>query len=291
MPLLKILVGKKPIGDIRDYVVRADKANPEYTHSSGCAIETAPQDFQDVANYYEDPKHPHIREYYHIMISYSSVKDQIPEMDIAQMAEELCHSTQIDDYQWFSAVHHDKPTHLHAHIVVSNCAVRDDEARGITAGKSFRSTESFRAELFEKANDLCRERGYTNSIIIPGKEREVYETSKELRLRERGGKVWKDELRADIDNARQRAGSMEEFKEILCKEHDIELMENKKGELRYVPAFFREEDREDVKPCHERRLGSHYGKAYMLNYFRDKERRNEERLYEKERDKGRELER
>lgn len=290
MPILKIVVGRKTVGDIRDYVTRADKASPEYHLASGCCIETAEQDFRDVAKSYEDPKHPHIREYYHIMVSYSSKKDHIPQAEIARMAEELCHDTQIDDYQWFSAVHHDKPNHLHAHIVVGNCAIKDDEARGIKIGRSFHSTEAFRAELFEKANELCRERGYTHSIIIPGNEREVFETTKEFRLRENGGTPWKDVLRADIDNARQRAGNLEEFKNLLWEEHEIEVLENKKGELRYVPSTFTETDKGTIKPCHQRRLGSNYGKEYLLNYFKEKEQINERRAYEKEHDQGRELE-
>lgn len=81
------------------------------------------------------------------------------------MTEELCRATKIDCYQWYAAVHTDRPDHMHAHVVINNISYRGDKEKHVKAGRSFQSTGSLRQELMDKGNVICKEHGYEHSLV------------------------------------------------------------------------------------------------------------------------------
>ena len=62
-------------------------------------------------------------------------------------------------------------------------------------------------------------------------------------MKAKNQRTWKDELRMQIDDARRNADSFESFKDIMEQSFHVKVMENKKGELRYIPEFFEKNDR------------------------------------------------
>lgn len=205
MPVIKIIPSKTSVHDIWTYVTQESKTSKDYIITSGCGMENPEQDFNTLNSAYENPEHRKERTYYHIIVSYNTKNQKIPPQDIKEMAEELCRKSKIDCYQWFSAVHYkDRPKHLHCHIVVGNTAIRDDKEFGVEKGKCFKSNNAFRKKLMREANRMCKEYGYEHSIISE-RGRGVRETLAERALKAKNKRIWKDELRMQIDDARRNA--------------------------------------------------------------------------------------
>lgn len=285
MPVIKIIPSKASVHDIWTYVTQESKTSKDYIITSGCGMENPEQDFNTLNSAYENPEHRKERTYYHIIVSYNTKNEKIPPQDIKEMAEELCRKSKIDCYQWFSAVHYkDRPKHLHCHIVVGNTAIRDSKEFGVEKGKCFKSNNAFRKKLMREANRMCKEYGYEHSIISE-RGRGVRETLAERALKAKNKRTWKDELRMQIDDARRNADSLESFKDIMEQSYHVKVIENKKGELRYVPESFERNDPNCIKPCHERRLGGAYAREKIE---RSIESRNEyrEKANVKEFEKG-----
>ena len=249
MPVIKIIPSKTSVHDIWTYVTQESKTSKDYIITSGCGMENPEQDFNTLNSAYENPEHRKERTYYHIIVSYNTKNQKIPPQDIKEMAEELCRKSKIDCYQWFSAVHYkDRPKHLHCHIVVGNTAIRDDKEFGVEKGKCFKSNNAFRKKLMREANRMCKEYGYEHSIISE-RGRGVRETLAERALKAKNKRIWKDELRMQIDDARRNADSLDSFRDIMERSYHVKVMENPKGELRYVPEHFEKNDPSCIKPC------------------------------------------
>ena len=289
MPVIKIIPSKGSVNAIRDYITQNNKTSSDYILTSGCCIENPELDFDTLKSTYEDPQHPKERTYYHIIISYNTKSETIAPQDIKEMTEELCRNSKIDCYQWFSAVHYkDTPKHLHCHVIVGNTAIRDSKEQRIRKGKSFRSTVTFRKTLMKEANQMCKEYGYEHSLVSE-RGKGVRETMAEKAMKAKNQRTWKDELRMQIDDARRNADSFESFKDIMEQSFHVKVMENKKGELRYIPESFEKNDPNCIKPCHERRLGGRYGWEEIersidrQNEFREKDNKEHEKRNELER--------
>ena len=281
MPVIKIVPSKGSVNAIRDYIMQEHKTSKEYSMASGCSIEDPELDFKTMQEACKSSRRPKERTYYHVIVSYNTKAEKIPLKDIQDMTEELCRNSKIDCYQWFGAVHKDMPNHLHCHVIVGNTAIRDDKDRHIKKGKSFRSTQKFRKELMKEANQVCKRYGYEHSLVS-GKGKGVRETMAEKAIKAKNKKTWKDELRQQIDVARSKADDLEEFKEIMKESYDIEVMENKKGELRYIPASFEKNNPDCIKPCHERRLGGKYSRTEIENDIQKRREYHERKQNERE---------
>lgn len=279
--MIKIMPSKGSVNAIRDYIMQEHKTSKEYAMASGCSIDDPERDFKTMQEAYENPRHPKERTYYHIIVSYNTKSEKIPPKDIQDMTEELCRNSKIDCYQWFGTVHKDAPNHLHCHIVVGNTAIQEDKERHIEKGKSFRSTQRFRRELMKEANQMCKKYGYEHSLVS-GRGKGVRETMAEKAIKAKNRKTWKDELRQQIDIARSKADDLEEFREIMKESYDIEVMENQKGELRYIPSSFEKNDPDCIKPCHERRLGGKYSRTEIEQDIQRRREYHESRQNERE---------
>lgn len=281
MPIIKIIPSKGSVNAIRDYIMQESKTDEEYKMAYGCDIENPEEDFNALKEAYANRRHLKERNYYHFIVSYNTKTEHISPREIKEMTEELCQNSKIGNYQWFGAVHHkDRPDHIHCHVIVGNTAIAEDKEKGIEVGKSFRSTHHFRREIMKEANKLCKAHGYEHSLVSEHSNG-IRETMAERAIKAKSRNTWKDDLRAQIDNAGERAGNLEEFKAIMKKSYDVEVMENKKGELRYVPSYFQTNNADCMKPCHERRLGGKYGREYIEESFLQKEKCGK---YERERE-------
>lgn len=204
--------------------MRESKTSEEYTTAYGCNIENPEEDFNALKEAYTDRHHPKERNYYHFIVSYNTKTEKISPREIKEMTEKLCRNSKIDNYQWFLAVHYkDTPNHLHCHVVVGNTAIVEDRENGVKLGKSFRSTNHFRKELMREANEMCKSYGYEHSLVSEN-SKIVRETMAERAIKAKSQKTWKDDLRMQIDNARDRADNLEQFKGIMKESYDIKVM-------------------------------------------------------------------
>ena len=85
-----------------------------------------------------------------MIVSYNTTYEKISPEEVRDMVKDLCQPTKIDCYQWYLAVHTDRPDHMHAHVVINNVSYRGDRKQHVKAGKSFQSTGKLRHELMEK---------------------------------------------------------------------------------------------------------------------------------------------
>lgn len=288
MPIIKIIPSKGSVEKIKDYITQESKTSRDFITTSGCDYESIDEDFRNMRELYDNPQSKKERTYFHIIISFNTKDEKINPQDIKEMTEKICRDTKIDCYQWFSAVHYkDRPSHIHSHVVVGNTAIRDDKKRRIEIGRSFRSSNSFRRGIMRYANSVCKEYGYEHSLVSEhGKG--IRETMAERGIKSKNLKTWKDDLRNKIDDALRHADSMDEFKRIMKESYKIEVMENKKGELRYVPDYFEKTDANCIKPCHERRLGGRYGREEIESSIarHNKFSRENEKIREHESKRG-----
>ena len=165
MPIIKIYPSKRPVRGILQYITRGDTVPEELIRTNGCDILDAEQEFSDIARYYNKPTGAGNRTYYHMIVSYNTTYEKISPEEVRDMVKDLCHRTKIDCYQWYLAVHTDRPDHMHAHVVINNVSYRGDRKQHVKAGKSFQSTGKLRHELMEKGNVICKEHGYEHSLV------------------------------------------------------------------------------------------------------------------------------
>ena len=144
MPIIKIYPSKRPVRGILQYITRGDTVPEELIRTNGCDILDAEQEFSDIARYYNKPTGVGNRTYYHMIVSYNTTYEKISPEEVRDMVKDLCQRTKIDCYQWYLAVHTDRPDHMHAHVVINNVSYRGDRKQHVKAGKSFQSTDGKR---------------------------------------------------------------------------------------------------------------------------------------------------
>ncbi len=182
------------------------------------------------------------------------------------MVKDLCQRTKIDCYQWYLAVHTDRPDHMHAHVVINNVSYRGDRKQHVKAGKSFQSTGKLRHELMEKGMSSVKNTDMNDSLVNTKSKAQERLTRAELALAAKGEISWKDKLRNQIEYAKEQASSSSEFiwlmKIILVSQY-----RNTKC-IPIYPGIFTENA---ASPNHvERRLGGDYTKETIVNYIERK---------------------
>ena len=269
MPIIKIYPSKRPVRGILQYITRGDTVPEELIRTNGCDILDAEQEFSDIARYYNKPTGVRNRTYYHMIVSYNTTYEKISPEEVRDMVKDLCQRTKIDCYQWYLAVHTDRPDHMHAHVVINNVSYRGDRKQHVKAGKSFQSTGKLRHELMEKGNVICKEHGYELSLVNTKSKAQERLTRAELALAAKGEISWKDKLRNQIEYAKEQASSSSEFIWLMKDNFGVTVQEHKNA-YRYIPEFFTRKNAASPKPCHERRLGGDYTKETIVNYIERK---------------------
>lgn len=260
MPVVKIIPAKSGAARIEKYIKNPDKTNPDLYFGNLCDTENVKQSFKAWNQAYKKPLRRENRSYYHIIISWNTEKDNISPEECRKMTEELCSQTALQDYPYFGTVHTDTPNHLHIHLVVNNCSIQ---------GKSYQSTRSSTRQLKQIANEICEREGFIHSLTDIDKKASVFLTTAEAQLiLKKDVTPWKDRLRYQIDEVLKIAKSKDEFVRDLEQRYQVKVLENQKGEFRFLSPDSGKEA-EKPKPCPAKRLGTKYSRMSMEKIFQE----------------------
>jgi hypothetical protein len=259
MPVVKIKAAKRPVKQIEDYVKREDKTDESLYYGNLCMPEEDVAAQWDVLQQsYHKPKDKNTRTYYHLIISFHTGADgdQLTPEQCKKITQEILSKIpKLEDYPYFGCVHTDKPTHIHSHIIISNCSIY---------GKSFQTSKADLQRIKEIANEVAEKYGLVHSIINLEQKPAVSLSSAEAQMLLKRDKVpWKETLRFQIEDAYQHAHSQAEFVEKMKNKYGVEVIEGQKGYRYWMPG--------QKKPCPERRLGEHYTKAYICKNIQKNE--------------------
>ena len=78
-----------------------------------------------------------------MIVSYNTTYEKISPEEVRDMVKDLCQRTKIDCYQWYLAVHTDRPDHMHAHVVINNVSYRAIVNSMLRLGKAFNQRENY----------------------------------------------------------------------------------------------------------------------------------------------------
>lgn len=205
MAILKCLSAKGTVKNILKYVTNKEKTEEKIISGQGCCPETAYEEM--TATKLQWGKTEGIQ-YFHIIQSFKP-GEVSPEKAHA-IALEFA-ANQLKGYECIIATHIDKE-HIHNHIVLNSVNQEN--------GKKYHSTKQTLLELKKENNHLC-EREKLSTIDLDKRAAQRI-TSGELRKVLRGETCWKDELREAIDKAKTYSNSLEELKENLRRDYNIQ---------------------------------------------------------------------
>lgn len=267
MPVVVITSSKATPTKVRKYIMQKEKTNDDLKFSSFCEADSFDKDFETVQKAYNCCQKKDSRKYYHIKLSWAT-RDDVTAQQAKEVAVRFCEESNIKGCQYAGSIHADTRT-IHAHIVVNNVRVEDNEYG--KAGYSYQATKQSRKLMMDKANEIAKEYGLLHSVINPEREIEERFTKEELKIRDKGEKSWKDMLREQIKDAKEHTNSFQEFKEYLRSEHGVAITENKKGNLRYFPNGTEGGER----GCPAKRLGESYDREELECEFDERNREYE----------------
>lgn len=246
MPIIKIIPAKSSIRSIEHYLKNEQKTKETLYFSNHCNESDVTSSFLSISKAFSKPTKSK-RTYYHIIVSFHP-DDHVNALQCKEILEKLCKHSPLDDYPYFGCVH-TNTKHMHAHIMVNNCSI---------LGKSYQSTRQSTKQLMELANDLCLSYGFTNSIVDTNQKAAVRLSDAEAHMiLKKKTLPWKEKLRYQIEEALLCSSTQEEFKNNLKTMYDVTVIENKKGEYRFLTS-------DSKKPCPQRRLGNDYHKESLL---------------------------
>lgn len=186
---------------------------------------------------------------------------------------------------------HNGSKNIHVHIVCNSLRVHDlpeqpsysNYERDCKAGYKLHPTREMMEYLKDDVMRLCREHGLHQVELNKPAKKCI--TDKEYRAQQRGQKrldkaneaikavggapeqtkfqTELERMRVAIDNARQHASNVEDFKRILAEEYNLIVTESR-GRWSYLPS-----DRK--RPITWRKLGANYQREFIEEYIREKE--------------------
>ena len=172
------------------------------------------------------------RQYHHIVQSF------LP----GEVASELAHSIGIElaekgfaAYEVLIATHIDRD-HLHNHLIINSVSFVD--------GRKYTGTRDSLIDLKDKSDELCREYGLS---VIEKPFRKVRDSTAEKKLRQRGIRPWKDDLRYFISEAVKNTNNLLELKKYLKFHYGVDI------KIQSSNLSFRHPDKQ--KFCRGKKLG------------------------------------
>ncbi len=140
------------------------------------------------------------RQYHHIIQSF------LP----GEASKELAHSIgtalakkEFADFEVLIATHIDKD-HYHNHLIINSVSFVD--------GRKYKGTRDSLTDLKKESDELCRKYGLS---VIEKPFKKIRETTAEKKLRQRGIRPWKDDLRYYINMAVKNTNNLVELKSYL----------------------------------------------------------------------------
>ena len=155
MPVVVITPSKAKPAKVCKYIMQKEKTNDDLKFSSFCEADRFDKDFETVQKAYNRCQKTDGRKYYHIKLSWAT-KDDVTPQQAKEMAMRFCEESNIKGCQYAGSIHTDTKT-IHAHIVVNNVRVEDNEYG--KPGYSYQATKQSRELMMDKANELAKEYG------------------------------------------------------------------------------------------------------------------------------------
>lgn len=187
------------------------------------------------------------RQYHHIIQSF------LPGEVSAEVAHEIGQklaAKEFKNYEVLITTHIDRE-HYHNHLIINSVSFID--------GRKYKGTEGSLVDLKEESDRLCGEYGLS---VIEKPFKKVRDTTAERKLRERGIKPWKDELRDFIDDAVNNTNDLSELSKYLKFHYGVEVkIQNKNISFRHPGK---------QKFCRGKKLGIAWTKESIEKIFKEK---------------------
>ncbi len=234
-----------------DYICNPAKTDEGILISSyGCSPETAAYDFKFALSKtsQSDPNKA-----YHLIQSF--LPGEVSYKEAHQIGVELADKLLEGKYSYVVTTHIDKG-HVHNHIIF--CAADNiNHEKYHDCKKTYYSIRSL-------SDDLCRE--HELSVITPGEKRG--KTYKEWQAG-KNGSAWKEQLKADIDEAIKNAATYEDCIELI-RAKGYEVKGEDFGEKAHKFISFRPLDRERFVRGSAKSLGTEYTKERIKKRIEEK---------------------
>ncbi len=262
MAYTKIHAVTAAVGKAVDYICNPDKTDEGILISSyGCSPETAAYDFRFALS---KTKQSDPNKAYHLIQSF--LPGEVSYKEAHQIGTELADKLLEGKYSYVVSTHIDKG-HVHNHIIF--CAADNiNHEKYHDCKKTYYNIRSL-------SDNLCREHGL--SVIIPGeKTLSAKGASRGKTYKEwqsgRNGSSWKEQLKADIDEAIKNATAYEDCIELIrAKGYEV------KGENAHKFISFRPLDRERFVRGSAKSLGAEYTKEQIKERITEKALAKEKR--------------
>ena len=234
-----------------DYICNPDKTDEGILISSyGCSPETAAYDFKCALSKtsQSDPNNA-----YHLIQSF--LPGEVSKRQAHQIGVDLADKHLEGKYSYVVTTHIDKG-HVHNHIIF--CAADNiDHEKYHDCKKTYYTIRNL-------SDELCRE--HELSVITPGEKRG--KTYKEWQAG-KSGSAWKEQLKADIDEAVKNAATYEDCIELI-RTKGYEIKGEDFGGKAHKFISFRPLDRENFVRGRASSLGAEYTKERIRERIEEK---------------------
>ena len=234
-----------------DYICNPAKTDEGILISSyGCSPETAAYDFKFALSKtsQSDPNKA-----YHLIQSF--LPGEVSNKEAHQIGVELADKLLEGKYSYVVTTHIDKG-HVHNHIIF--CATDN------VNHEKYHDCKKTYYNIRNLSDELCRE--HELSVITPGEKRG--KTYKEWQAG-KNGSSWKEQLKADIDEAIKNAATYEDCIDLI-RAKGYEVKGEDFGEKSYKFISFRPLDRENFVRGSAKSLGAEYTKERIKERIAEK---------------------
>ena len=241
MAVIKILPSKGRIKNIINYVLNKEKTDDRIISGKDCSPQNVIDEMNTTKELYS--KTDGIS-YHHIIQSFKP--DETDPKKAHEIGLELAKS-QFKNHEVLVVTHVDKE-HIHNHLVINSVSFKN--------GQKLISNKETLREIKRESNRICQREKL--SVIKAPYAKSRYSMA-EYKLAEKGIPIWKEQLRAAIDEAKQNSKNLVELKEYLKKDFNIEMKIQNKN-IRFLHPKMK-------KYCRGKKLGFSYTKEEITGYF------------------------
>jgi len=244
MAIIKRIASNSSLKAIIKYVKDIEKTNDKIISGKDCTSTNALNKMNCTKKVWNKTGK---RQYHHIIQSF------LP----GEVSKELTHSIGIElaekefaRYEVLIATHIDRD-HLHNHLIINSVSFVD--------GRKYIGTRDSLINLKDKSDGLCREHGLS---VIEKPFKKVRDSTAEKKLRQRGIRPWKDDLRYYISEAVNNTNNLLGLKRYLKFHYGVDTkIQNKNLSFKHPSK---------QKFCRGKKLGSIWTKESIEKTFKGK---------------------
>ena len=241
MAVIKRIASKGSVKVIINYVLSKEKTDERIISGKDCSPQNVIDEMNTTKELYN--KTDGIS-YHHIIQSFKP--DETNPKKAHEIGLELAKS-QFKNHEVLVVTHIDKQ-HIHNHFVINSVSFKN--------GQKLISNKETLREIKRESNRICQREKL--SVIKAPYAKSRYSMA-EYKLAEKGMPIWKEQLRAAIDEARQNSKNLVELKEYLKDNFNIEMKIQNKNLSFLHPKM--------KKYCRGKKLGFSYTKEGITGYF------------------------